>query len=95
MEALQALEQACEAATFGRDDEAVLDETYRKALKLDPTEFSIDFCPYSYGIIDAIAQILLPTLNVKLPTMRGVRAELYKLNVRAVDCMVTSPLADV
>ena len=82
-------------ASFGLGGKDVYDETYRKALKLDPTEFSIDFCPYEYGIIDAIAQILLPTLNVKLPTMRGVRAELYKLNVRAVDCMVTSPLADV
>ena len=79
-------------ASFGLGGKDVYDETYRKALKLDPTQFSIDFCPYEYGIIDAIAQVLLPTLNVKLANMRGVRAELYKLNVR-VGCIVEKSIS--
>ena len=69
-------------ATFGRGNEDVYDESYRKALKLNPSQFTTDFCPHEYGIIDIIAQVLLPTLNTDLITWRGVRAELYKLNVR-------------
>ena len=68
-------------ATFGMGGKDVYDETYRKALKLDPSQFAIDFCPYESGIINVIAQMLLPTLNTDLITTRGIRAELYKLNV--------------
>ena len=32
-------------ATFGRGGEDVLDESYRKAIKIDPTEFSSNFHP--------------------------------------------------
>ncbi|KAI1768212.1 hypothetical protein GGR53DRAFT_479401 [Hypoxylon sp. FL1150] len=67
-------------ATFGRHGKDVYDETYRRALKLDTTQFSTDFCPYELGIIDAVAQILLPT-RVKSNSLIAVKAELYKLNI--------------
>ncbi|KAL7621893.1 hypothetical protein AAE478_007393 [Parahypoxylon ruwenzoriense] len=47
-------------ATFGLGGKDVFDESYRKALKLDPSHFPINFSPYECGIIDAVAQILLP-----------------------------------
>lgn len=75
----------CEPATFGVGGRDVLDEKYRKAGKLDTSQFSTNFHPHDCGILDAIQQILLPS------TIRGgqgigigpqgVRAELYKLNV--------------
>ncbi|KAJ2982915.1 hypothetical protein NUW54_g10691 [Trametes sanguinea] len=36
---VQALQDACEPAPFGRNDETVLDETYRKAGKMDADNF--------------------------------------------------------
>ncbi|SPQ20420.1 395e13ec-bd05-4163-82fc-4c0ce8aa25bc [Thermothielavioides terrestris] len=66
-------------ATFGRGGEHVYDESYRKALKLDPTRFSSTFNPYELGIVDTIAQTLLPSLRHSQQT-RSVKAELYKLN---------------
>jgi hypothetical protein len=47
---------------------------------LDSSAFSSDFCPYKLGIIDTIAQVLLPNAQSGLGT-KGVKAELYKLNV--------------
>jgi hypothetical protein len=65
-------------ASFGLQGKEVIDESYRKASKLDTTAFSTNFCPYGSGIIDAIGQTLLP----KNPSScQGIRAELYKLNV--------------
>lgn len=71
----------CEPASFGRDGESVLDETYRKAGKLDSNAFSCDFSPYSVGIIDTTAQALVPNLAQRTNQSNGLRAELYKLNV--------------
>ena len=67
-------------ATFGKGGQDVYDESYRKATKLDPDSFSTTFNPYELGIVDVIAQTLLPTLRHSKQT-RSVRAELYKLNV--------------
>lgn len=47
---------------------------------MDRSAFSSDFCPYELGIIDTIAQVLLPNTKEGI-SMKGVRAELYKLNV--------------
>lgn len=77
---VDALVQRCEAATFGLGNLDVLDEGYRKAGKLDNTAFSTDFHPHDYGIVDAVQQILMPLGGESEP--HGVRAELYKLNVR-------------
>ena len=76
-EALEGLLSACAPATFGREGKDVYDEEYRKAIKLDTTEFATDFSPYEAGIIDIIAQLLLPSINAD---KFGIRAELYKLN---------------
>jgi len=75
--ALQSLLSSCEPATFGRGGQDVYDETYRRATKLDTTEFCTDFNPYEHGIIDIIAQLLLPSVRTDFS---GIRAELYKLN---------------
>jgi len=74
---LEGLLTACAPATFGRNGKDVYDEDYRKAIKLDTTEFATDFSPYETGIIDIIAQLLLPSVNTD---KFGIRAELYKLN---------------
>lgn len=74
------LVQQSQPATFGRGGEDVYDESYRKARKMDPTAFCTTFDPYSLGIIDIVAQVLLPSV-VDSVTHRAVQAELYKLNV--------------
>ena len=59
---LLALVKACTPATFGLGGKDVLDETYRKAGKLDREDFCVDFHPADYGIVSAIAQTLLPSV---------------------------------
>ena len=83
---LKMLLNDCQPATFGLGGLDVLDESYRRASKLDDTQFSTNFSPYDYGIVDTIAQILFPGVNENSNQdlgleLRGVRAELYKLNV--------------
>ncbi|KAL8720030.1 MAG: hypothetical protein Q9225_003046 [Loekoesia sp. 1 TL-2023] len=85
-EELQALLRKSGRATFGIGGRDVLDEGYRKANKLDASQFSSNFHPHDCGILDSIQQVLLPS------TVRGglelgggpqsIKAELYKLNVR-------------
>lgn len=84
-------------ATFGYQGQDVLDESYRKASKLDPSHFACTFSPHELGIIDEVARILLPGFEDKTKskkyayTLREpqtervsvMRAELYKLNVYA------------
>lgn len=77
---LEQLVKDCQPATFGYKGKDIYDETYRKASKLDASAFSSTLNPYELGIIDAIAQVLLPSVK-DANSMRGVRAELYKLNV--------------
>ena len=87
--ALAQLLARSEQATFGHGGKDVLDESYRKAAKLDNTAFSTNFHPHDYGIIDAIKQTLFSTLvspavkgqvNAYLKGF-GVTAKLYKLNI--------------
>ena len=77
---LEQLIKDCQPATFGYKGKDIYDETYRKASKLDASAFSSTLNPYELGIIDAIAQVLLPSVK-DANNMRGIRAELYKLNV--------------
>ncbi|KAM3459846.1 hypothetical protein NHJ6243_006478 [Beauveria neobassiana] len=79
-DALNALMRDCQPATFGLGRQDVYDETYRKALKMDPDEFCTTFDPYFLEIVDTIAQILLPSY-LDSATHRAVEARLYKLNV--------------
>ncbi|KAF2432026.1 hypothetical protein EJ08DRAFT_631199 [Tothia fuscella] len=75
---LKDLIQDCSPVSVGNEGKDVYDEEYRKASKLDETEFCTNFCPYALGIIDTIEQRLLPHVD---KTLNGVQAELYKLNV--------------
>ncbi|KAF9027605.1 hypothetical protein BDZ89DRAFT_951991, partial [Hymenopellis radicata] len=69
---------ACDAAPFGRGNETVVDETYRKARKLDLSRFALPFELAGTGIINKIYRDL-----VKSDTAlhRFIRAEPYKLNI--------------
>lgn len=75
---IQRLIKSTQPASFGLKGQDVIDESYRKASKLDPSAFSTNFCPYEVGIIDILGQTLLPLPQSK---SQGIRAELYKLNV--------------
>ncbi len=89
---LAQLLEDCQPATFGYHNKDVLDETYRKAAKMDRSAFSPDFCPYELGIIDTIAQVLLPNAK-KGGLTGGVQAELYKLNVHlSLSLSASSPI---
>ena len=74
---LNELEQACEAATFGRAQETVLDESYRKAGKMDLENFVSALEIDNTGLLDVVRAGLLTGEQEDKP----VRAELYKLNV--------------
>jgi hypothetical protein len=86
--AISELLKDCSPATFGHMGREVLDQSYRQAVKLDSHQFCTSFSPHDFGIIDAIAQTLLPEITQVSSDMRtefqehwGVVAELYKLNV--------------
>jgi ATP phosphoribosyltransferase regulatory subunit HisZ len=74
-EAFAKLLEDSEPATYGVGNKEVLDETYRKAGKMNAARFSTNLNPYEHGVIDAIAQALAHGQH------RGIRAELYNLNV--------------
>ncbi|KAI0310143.1 hypothetical protein OF83DRAFT_1071034 [Amylostereum chailletii] len=74
---LLSLADECDPASFGRGNEDVLDETYRKAGKLDNTFFSTPFVPERTTLIDLIRDELLEGPEHARP----ISAELYKLNV--------------
>ncbi|KAL1718670.1 hypothetical protein EV715DRAFT_291062 [Schizophyllum commune] len=75
---LQHLEAACERATFGRNQEDVLDETYRKAGKMDTSNFSTNFSPPP-SFLGHVRDELLQRHDTRLVY------ELYKLNVYGKD----------
>ncbi len=75
---LHHLATACEPATFGRDQKDVHDETYRKAGKLDKTDFLLAFDAEDAGLIDTVRE------ELAMPRYKkddAIRAEMYKLNV--------------
>lgn len=74
---LENLARACDPATFGVNQEDVLDESYRKAGKLDVANFATKFKLEKSGIMDAVCAALLEGHD----SNRHVEAELYKLNV--------------
>lgn len=55
----------------------------RQALKLGATELAWNFCPYQTGIIDPLAQILLPQASHEQPHTHksGIGAKLPKLRI--------------
>ncbi|KAI9458456.1 CHAT domain-containing protein [Boletus coccyginus] len=72
---LEALYRACKPAEFGRNGENVLDDSYRKAGKMDLTSFATLFDPRSLRIHEQATNVLL-TQGFATMDM-----ELYKLNV--------------
>jgi hypothetical protein len=95
---LDELVQDCSPATFGCDGENVFDEKIRKAGALAADFFSTNFNPYDFGIVDAVAQELLPGIlrAGKQPAVKrwGVVAELYKLNVYSAPSGMFKPHVD-
>ncbi|VDB85566.1 unnamed protein product [Peniophora sp. CBMAI 1063] len=77
IEQLNALAAACSIAPFGRGAEAVVDDSYRKAGKLDLPHFAIPFEPEATALVAGIKDSVLEGKAAKRP----VRFELYKLNV--------------
>ncbi|OAQ79361.1 oxidoreductase [Purpureocillium lilacinum] len=70
----------CEPAAFGIGEKEVFDEEYRKAGKMDESRFCSSFDPSADGVVDTIAQALLHGARQN-QIARGVKAQLYKLNV--------------
>ncbi|KZT24052.1 hypothetical protein NEOLEDRAFT_1095043 [Neolentinus lepideus HHB14362 ss-1] len=75
---LKELAQACTPATFGRNNEDVLDESYRKAGKLDTADFAANFYPLN---CEDLVCVLREHLLEGHDTNRSIKAELYKLNI--------------
>ncbi|KAJ7186428.1 hypothetical protein C8R46DRAFT_1272968 [Mycena filopes] len=78
-EDLVAVASACDQATFGVDEKDVLDESYRKAGKMDLTKFASRFDVVASGLVDAISPDILQGQGADGD--KTLRAELYKLNV--------------
>ncbi|KAF9525206.1 hypothetical protein CPB83DRAFT_796716 [Crepidotus variabilis] len=76
---LEKLAAACQPATFGRNQEDVLDEGYRKAGKLDAANISVQFTPHDLGVVDVIYNHLLRSAVDSKD--RPINVEIYKLNV--------------
>lgn len=74
------LVQVCQQATFGRGDQDVLDESYRKAWKLDTSEFATQFDVMSSGVMNVIHDQLLHYEKNDLK----LDPHLYKLNIYGV-----------
>jgi hypothetical protein len=84
------LANACQPATFGRNSEDVLDESYRKAGKLDTTQFATSFDLHSTGIPRAVESNFL---EETLSATGAIKYELYKLNVYGQSPMFSAVLA--
>lgn len=78
---LESLSQACQPASFGLNNKDVLDETYRRAGKLDLDAFATLFDPRSLGVHAAIEHDLLASDQT-------VEFELSKLNVYGKSSLV-------
>jgi len=74
---LDLLTAACDPATFGRGNEDVYDESYRKAVKMDASNFSVQLDLGSSGLMGTIEDQLLRGESQKM----YIRPEPYKLNV--------------
>ena len=76
-EQLDQLAVACGPATFGLGNQDVYDETYRKALKMDPTDFVARFDPTVSSLIDILRENLLQGQAERME----IKPEIHKLNV--------------
>lgn len=76
-EDIKKLVEASEKATFGRNSQDILDESYRKAWKMDTSQFSTQFDVANSGILDVVHDQLLHYEK----NSKNLVAHLYKLNV--------------
>jgi hypothetical protein len=74
---LEKLAQACEPASFGLKRECVLDETYRKAGKMDSECFASTLDLAHTDLVNIIRGYLLEGPQ----STNNLKTELYKLNV--------------
>jgi hypothetical protein len=74
---LESLVDACVPATFGADNKDIMDLSYRKAGKLDLINFMARFDPVGLGLSEFVRGRLLEGDE----DLKGMRTELYKLNV--------------
>ncbi len=74
---LEQLVQACEPVSFGLNDKDVLDETYRKAGKMDSELFSTPLASEHTDLVKVLRGHLLEGTD----STRKLKIELYKLNV--------------
>ena len=77
LEELERMAGACDQATFGLGEKDVLDESYRKAGKMDKSSFSAPFDLSASHILLRVASSLFYGKTAE----RYVYAELYKLNI--------------
>lgn len=70
----QQLLNACSPASFGRGAEAVIDPSYRNALKLDSQRFATTFNVASTSMLDEIRRVMAPDST-------GIQAEMYAFNI--------------
>ena len=89
---IKKLSAACDPATFGRRNEDVYDESYRKATNMDASNFAVQFDPVRVGLIKIIEEELLRSQKKEM----SIGAEIYKLNVYGAlfDVSVFKPQAD-
>ncbi|KAJ6463616.1 hypothetical protein C8R47DRAFT_1026618 [Mycena vitilis] len=78
-EELKELADACQKATFGVNQTDTLDETYRKAGKLDLDKFATRLDVSASGLLEAITPDIMQGQTVEAG--KYVRADMYKLNV--------------
>jgi len=92
-EQLDQLAAACSPATFGRGDQDVYDETYRKALKMDTVDFAAQFDPTVSSLTETIRENLLQGQAEKME----IKPEIYKLNIygRFCHCFFSSIILSV
>ena len=81
------LVKECESATFGERNKDVFNEEYRKTGKMDTENLCINFTPCEYGVVDMIVQALAYNNDKSRANYRGIRAQLYKLNVHALSVL--------
>jgi hypothetical protein len=84
---LEQLTQACEPASFGVNKDDVLDETYRKAGKLD-TEC---FAPLLDPVRTDLSKIIRGYLLEGTQSTKEIKIELYKLNVYGMNSTFVFP----
>jgi hypothetical protein len=81
---LEQLTEACEPASFGVNQENVLDESYRKAGKMDSECFSLMLDPFHTDLMEIFRGSLLEGTR----STTNIKTEKYKLNVYGTQSII-------